>query len=134
MATARSRTPGGPEHNLPLPLSSMVGRVRELDAIAAALGRTRLVTLTGPGGVGKTRLALALAQGQVARRADGVWLVDLAAGEGAPDVAAETARALDVRPRGSTPTDALRRYLAGRDLLLVLDNCEQLIEDCARRR
>src|ERR687892_32746 len=64
-------------HNLPEPLTSLVGRTRELEGIGETLRRTRLVTLTGPGGVGKTRLALALARHQVTRRADGVWLVGL---------------------------------------------------------
>jgi non-specific serine/threonine protein kinase len=121
-----------PEHNLPEPLTSLVGRARELERIAETLRTTRLVTLTGPGGVGKTRLALALARRQLARRPHGVWLVDLAAGPETPDVAAETARVLDVRsPRGTPPTDALRRYLTDRDLLLVLDNCEHVVDACA---
>jgi predicted ATPase/DNA-binding NarL/FixJ family response regulator len=118
------------EQNLPLSLTSLVGRARELEAIGATLQRTRLVTLTGPGGVGKTRLALALAERQLPRRRAGVWLVDLAAAPEAPDVAAETARTLDVRvTRGTTATEALRRYLAERDLLLVLDNCEHVVDE-----
>ena len=135
MATSASRTAermGRAEHNLPVPLTSLVGRARELERIGETLRRTRLVTLTGPGGVGKTRLALALAHSQLGRRADGVWLVDLAAGPGTPDVAAETARMLGVRgPRGTSPTDALRGYLRDRDLLLVLDNCEHVVDACA---
>jgi predicted ATPase/DNA-binding CsgD family transcriptional regulator len=135
MATTSSRTPertGSAEHNLPAPLTSLVGRTRELEGVSETLRTTRLVTLAGPGGVGKTRLALALARRQVARRPDGVWLVDLAAGPETPDVAAETARVLDVRsPIGTSPTDGLRRYLSERNLLLVLDNCEHVVDACA---
>ena len=71
-------------HNLPAPLTSLVGRAAELQGIAEALRKGRLVTLTGPGGVGKTRLALELARRQVGRRAAGVWLVDLTAGPKRP--------------------------------------------------
>jgi predicted ATPase len=121
-----------PEHNLPLALTSLIGRVRELEALADILRRTRLVTITGPGGVGKTRLALELARRQLASRSDGVWLVDLAAVPEIPDAAAEVARVLQVQSsRGKTPTDALRRYLADRDVLLVLDNCEHVVASCA---
>ena len=128
-ATVRS---GSAEHNLPVPLTSLVGRGRELEVIADTLRRTRLVTLTGPGGVGKTRLALALAERQIARRSDGVWLVDLASGPEPPHVASETARMLEVRAsRDTSSTDALRGYLSNRDLLLVLDNCEHVVDACA---
>ncbi|HEX2125218.1 MAG TPA: LuxR C-terminal-related transcriptional regulator [Thermoleophilaceae bacterium] len=121
-----------PRHNLPAALTTLVGRTTELEGISEALRKSRLVTLTGPGGVGKTRLALELARRQVGRRADGVWLVDLAAGPQAPDVAAETARTLDVGSRrDATWTDALVSYLAERDPLLVLDNCEHVIEASA---
>jgi predicted ATPase/DNA-binding CsgD family transcriptional regulator len=133
MAATSSGAGGTVEHNVPAPLASMVGRARELQAIGETLRRTRLVTLTGPGGVGKTCLALELARRQIARRSGAVWLVDLTSGPETPDVAAETARVLDVRgPAGMTPTDALRGYLANRELLLVLDNCEHVVDACAR--
>ena len=123
---------GAAEHNLLVSLSSLVGRGRELEGIGESLRRTRLVTLTGPGGVGKTSLALEVARRQLGRRSDGVWFVDLAASAGAPDVASETARVMHVgTPAGATATDALRRYLADRDVLLVLDNCEHVVVACA---
>jgi predicted ATPase/DNA-binding CsgD family transcriptional regulator len=121
-----------PEHNLPVPLTSLIGRARELEAIGETLRRTRLVSLIGPGGVGKTRLALALAHRELARRADGVLLVDLASAREEPDVSAETARVLQLGvPRRATTLGALRTFLADRDVLLVLDNCEHVVDQCA---
>jgi predicted ATPase len=123
MAASASRTIGHERvvaHNLPVPLTLLLGRSRELDGIRETLRRTRLVTLTGPGGVGKTRLATEVARREIGRRADGVWLVDLTAGPADPDPAAEVARTLEVGGRSETaPTDSLRRYLADRDVLLV---------------
>jgi predicted ATPase/DNA-binding CsgD family transcriptional regulator len=130
IAASAPRTTEHAEHNVPVPLTSLIGRSRELDGIGEVLRRTRLVTLTGPGGVGKTRLATEVARRQIGRRPDGVWLVDLTAG---PDPAAEVARTLDVGGRSpSDLTESLRRYLADRDLLLVIDNCEHVIDACAR--
>jgi predicted ATPase/DNA-binding CsgD family transcriptional regulator len=121
-----------PEHDLPVPLTSLVGRARELEAIGETLRRTRLVSLIGPGGVGKTRLALTLAHRQLPRRADGVFLVDLTSAREEPDVAAETARVLQLGvSQPATALGALRTFLADRDLLLVLDNCEHVVDACA---
>ncbi|MEA2158688.1 MAG: hypothetical protein QOD66_1068 [Solirubrobacteraceae bacterium] len=123
---------GAAEHNVPVPLSSLVGRGRDLERIGESLRRGRLVTLTGPGGVGKTSLALEVARRRLARPNDGVWFVDLAASAGAPEVAAETARVMSVgTAAGVTATDALRRYLIDRAVLLVLDNCEHVVDECA---
>jgi predicted ATPase/DNA-binding CsgD family transcriptional regulator len=132
-SASRGADPGSAKrHNLPVPLTALLGRSRELDGIGDTLRRTRLVTLTGPGGVGKTRLATEVARRQIGLRADGVWLVDLTASVAEPDPAAAVARALEVGGRSPTAaTESLRRYLADRDLLLVIDNCEHVIEACA---
>ncbi len=117
---------------VPVAVTALIGRTRELDGVAAALHRSRLVTLTGPGGVGKTRLAVEVGRREVGRRRDGVWLVDLAAGPETPAVAEETARVLGVQAQGGRGViEALRRYLRDRELLLVLDNCEHVIDECA---
>ena len=89
------------------------------------LRRARLVTLTGPAGVGKSRTAVEVGRGQVRQRADGVWLVDLASVGRAEDVTAEAAWVLGIRGVGrNVTTDALRRYLTDREVLLLLDNCD----------
>ncbi len=134
MATHSSR--GGLEagsglHNVPVPLTSLVGRARDLERVGAIMRRTRLVTLTGPGGVGKTRLALALADRELSRRSAGVWLVDLALVSEPSDVAGEVARAVGLLSPSGPAADALVGYLRDRDPLLVLDNCEHLVDACA---
>jgi predicted ATPase/DNA-binding CsgD family transcriptional regulator len=113
-------------------LSGFVGRRSELAAIRAALGGARLVTLCGPGGVGKTRLAVRAAW--QARRAfgDGVWLVELAALGDPALLAAEVARAVGLLDQSAGWAVAtLSEHLAGRQVLLVLDNCEHLLDACA---
>src|SRR5260370_36022185 len=92
--------------NLPLALTLLVGRGHELASIEEILGRNRLATLTGPGGVGKTRLALELARRQIGRPGDGVWLVDPTAAPGPGDVSPGPTRVLGVRPlAGARPPD-----------------------------
>ncbi|MER8187163.1 BTAD domain-containing putative transcriptional regulator [Kitasatospora sp. NPDC094015] len=124
----------GPErrHNLPAQLTSFIGRERELAEVQDLLARGRLLTLTGPGGCGKTRLALAVAERRVEAVRDGVWFVDLAAladPRFLPDVVA-TALGLQLSAGAGTRA-ALLAQLAARELLLVLDNCEHLVEACA---
>jgi predicted ATPase/DNA-binding CsgD family transcriptional regulator len=109
-------------------LTSFVGRASEVDEVAGLLGQYRLVTVTGPGGVGKTRLACEVARRVAGRFADGVWLVELAAVQDAALVPAAVAVALAVRqPPGLSIVQALAGVLAGRQLLLVLDNCEHVL-------
>jgi predicted ATPase/DNA-binding SARP family transcriptional activator len=121
-----------PRHNLPHPPSSFIGRRRELAGIAQRLERTRALTLIGVGGVGKTRLALEAARGQLERFAHGVWLVDLATISDPRLVTAEIAEALELDlPDQTSALQALAENIGERQLLLVLDNCEHLIEACA---
>src|SRR5260370_518205 len=89
--------------NLPLALTPLVGRARELESIGEILGRNRLATLTGPGGVGKTRLALELARRQIGRRGDGVWPVDLTAAARPENLPHDTAPALPLPPAPRAP-------------------------------
>ena len=118
--------------NLPLPVSSFIGRDRELEQTAAALGEARVVTLTGPGGVGKTRLALQAA-GQVAPRfGDGAWLCELAPVRDPAGVDDAVAAVFSVTARAGQGTrEALVEFLRSKELLLVLDNCEHLLDGAA---
>ncbi|WP_106399074.1 ATP-binding protein [Actinocorallia populi] len=118
--------------NLPAEISSFVGRPGELDRLTALLHRSRLVTVTGIGGVGKTRTALRAAELAGSRFPDGVWLVDLS-GLQDPDLLPHTvAHALGVRDQGPRrQLEVLADFLAERSLLLVLDTCEHLTDACA---
>jgi predicted ATPase len=122
-------------NNLPAPLTSFIGREREVEALTAALrGASRLITLTGPGGAGKTRLALRAA-GELASEgafADGVWWAELASASEAALVPLMVARALGLREQpGQSITDSLITYLHPKHSLLLLDNCEHLVVACA---
>src|SRR3712207_2808404 len=126
------RTQERPPHNLPLELSSFVGRKKELAEVKRLLEGNRLLTLTGSGGCGKTRLALAAADELMGRFEDGVWLVELASLANPSLVQRAVASALDIREQpGNPPTGTLSDHLRTRKMLLVLDNCEHLVEACA---
>ncbi len=114
-------------NSLPVALTSFVGREHELQALEHALGTTRMLTVTGPGGCGKTRLAL-----EAASRQDEVCWVQLAPLTEQALVGAAVAEALGVRPLpGMTDTQAVCQYLAPRTALVALDNCEHLADACA---
>ncbi|HUC21293.1 MAG TPA: hypothetical protein VMA73_01170, partial [Streptosporangiaceae bacterium] len=118
----------GSMHGFPAALTSFVGRAAVVDEIAGQLGQCRLVTVTGPGGAGKTRLAGEVARRVACRFADGVWLAELAAVQDPAQVPAAVAAALGIRGLPAVAgADALAHALARRQLLLVLDNCEQVI-------
>ncbi len=120
-------------NNLPMQLTSFVGRAREMSEIKDLLGTTRLLTLVGAGGSGKTRLALQIAADLLDAHPDGVWWVDLAPLADPAMVPQATAAALNIREQSDRPVmDSLLDYLRHRHALLLLDNCEHLLLPCAR--
>ena len=121
-----------PPSNLPVQLTSFVGREPELADLTHALRRARLVTIAGASGLGKTRLAIELARRTVADHPDGVWFASLAALTDPALVAREVATTLGVRDdAGGSLLDAIAAHVAERELLLVLDNCEHLLDASA---
>ena len=120
-------------NNLPVQLTSFVGRVKELEEIRNLLTTSRMLTLIGPGGTGKTRLALQSTAEALETFPDGAWLVELAAVTDPALVPQSIAAALNLREKpGFTILELTTEYLARHKLLLVLDNCEHLIEACAQ--
>jgi predicted ATPase/class 3 adenylate cyclase/DNA-binding CsgD family transcriptional regulator len=114
--------------NLPQQLTSLVGRENEVADIAERVRSTRLVTLTGVGGAGKTRLALEVGADVAGEFPDGVWMVELAAVADAASVVAAIATVLAITPRGDAELiETVADALAGRQLLLVFDNCEHVL-------
>jgi non-specific serine/threonine protein kinase len=128
MATPTKDHPG----SLPLHLTSFIGREDELAVATARLRDARLVTLTGVGGVGKTRLAVRLAEELRTEFEDGVWFVELEQVVDPALLATTVAATLGLREQSARPLlEVLEGYLAERRLLLVLDNCEHLLDACA---
>jgi hypothetical protein len=120
------------KHNLPAPRSSFIGREPELRNLKRDLAMTRLLTLTGAGECGKTRLALEVARELVGAYPDGVWLVELAPLSEGALVAQAVAEVLGVQEQPERSlTDTLVDFLRVRQVLLVLDNCEHLVDDVA---
>ena len=121
-----------PTHNLPLQLTSFVGREREISEVEKLMTDHRLITLTGAGGSGKTRLAVALAAQMADRFEDGVWWVELAPLSDPRLVPQSVASVLRVQePPGRSLTEAIADDLEDLEILLVLDNCEHLVPACA---
>jgi non-specific serine/threonine protein kinase len=126
-----SRVQGRGVHGIVRGLTSFIGREQAIREIAAQLAEFRLVTLSGPGGVGKTRLAGEVAWQVAPRFADGVWLAELAPVKDPAQVAATVAAALCVQDQTGTAAEELARALAPKQLLLLLDNCEHVLAAAA---
>ena len=120
-----------PLGHVPLALTSFVGRERELIELKALLAKNRLLSLVGPGGIGKTRLAMQLAAEVRDAYPDGIWFADLVPLADPAWVANGVARALNAQ-QGSGNDEAVARHCKGRHLLLILDNCEHVLEASAR--
>jgi predicted ATPase/class 3 adenylate cyclase/DNA-binding CsgD family transcriptional regulator len=127
----RTATTVASQH-LPIQLTSFVGRDGQIAEVRQLLADNRLVTLTGAGGVGKTRLAIQVAAGIIGESADGVWYVDLAPIADPELVPVTVTRALGLPDQlGRSTMDSLLRFVRDRQLLMVLDNCEHLLDACA---
>jgi predicted ATPase/class 3 adenylate cyclase len=126
------RTAPGVRHNLPKAISSFIGRDRDVAELAELVETARLVTLTGPGGCGKTRLAIEAASASLPVRPDGIWFVDLAPVSDRELVLSVAANAMGVQEsRAASADSALIDFLSLGRPLVILDNCEHLIPTCA---
>ena len=122
-----------PKHNLPHPLTSFIGRDKEIAELAQLLASTRLLTLTGSGGCGKTRLAIQLARQRANAYSDGAWLVELAALTDGTLLPQAIASVVGIKEQvGASLIDTIAEHISSRPLLLVLDNAEHLLDACAQ--
>jgi len=128
--TARSGA-GRPAHNLPAPLTRMVGRDEDARAISDRLRHQRFVTLVGPGGMGKTTVAMAAAYEQVGFYKDGIWFVDFASVENPATVPHTAAFALGLPASSDLSVSELNEFLRDKDLLLFLDCCDRVVDAVA---
>ena len=120
-------------NNLPLQLTSFIGREHELQEIQQMLATTRLLTLTGPGGTGKTRLSLQIGEKLLPSFADGVWIAELASLTDASFIPQTIAAIFGLRELPNMSLQSiLTDYLRAKELLLILDNCEHLVKACAK--
>jgi predicted ATPase/class 3 adenylate cyclase len=130
------RSLGAHRHNLPIALTSFVGRADEVAILEGVVDRERLITLAGIGGAGKTRLALQVAAGVVEQFPDGVWLIELARIRDESQVAPAVAAALGIDIMGLTSVDEvaahLSDHLAAKRTLLLFDNCEHVVDAAAK--
>lgn len=130
---AKERRKESPKTNLPIPITSFIGREKEVEEILKLLGKNRLLTLTGAGGMGKTRLAIQSANKLVGKFRDGVWWIELVGFNDTSLVPQAVAKAVDVREVPNQPLiETLVENLESKQVLLVMDNCEHLISACAQ--
>jgi predicted ATPase/class 3 adenylate cyclase/DNA-binding CsgD family transcriptional regulator len=123
----------GASHNLPARLTNFIGRQAEMHAVRQIVTENRVITLTGAGGVGKTRLAVEVTAALAAEFPDGVWFIDLAPITDPLVVSATTARTLGLPDQpGRSTIDTLLAFLGDRETLLLLDNCEHLLDACGQ--
>ena len=126
------RTKAKQQHNIPLDLTSFVGREKEIAEVRQIITENRILTLTGVGGTGKTRLALTAARELVSLFSGGVWLVELSTILESGQVLRAIAAALDVREKSSALLlDSLIEFISDQPMLLIMDNCEHLLTTCA---
>jgi len=128
----RSASRGPRKHNLPRLASPLFGRERDLADVGDLVANTHVLTVTGAGGVGKTRLAVQIGYQSLDDREDGVWFVDLAAVRDCADVVPAIAGVLNVRERAAEPLlDAVTQALLRKRVLLIVDNCEHVVSGAA---